>query len=233
MKFRNKYILSLLFSFLMVMSLVLINEKKKHIYNAHPPDIERLIDLHPDKWYPVESDVSSPAWLGSAQSEYDMVRAKTFRNVEGQEVTIVMTWGRNGIQKAGHVQQLCYSAQGFSIANQKNIIVPIRSQKLVVTNFVASQLSGEVENVFYWRVSDGKLLNNIQQTGLDDQRLSHRILRMKEVVRYLFTDIPDNVMVRVSSRKYDHESDSAAPLKYIKEYLGNLSSQDLKTLTGL
>lgn len=217
----------------MVVSLALINEKKKHIYNAHPPDIERLIDLHPDKWHQVESEVSSPAWLGSAKSEYDMVKARTYRNLEGQEVTIVMTWGRNGIQKAGHVQQLCYSAQGFSITNQKNIIVPIRSQKLVVTNFVASQLSGEVENVFYWRITDGKLLNNIQKTGLDDQRLSHRILRMKEVVRYLFTDIPDNVMVRVSSKRYDSDGASAAPLKYIKEYLEILSSQDLKLLTGL
>lgn len=233
MNLMNKYILSLFLSFLMVVSLVLIKEKKKHIYNAHPPDIERLIDLHPDKWHQVESEVSSPAWLGSAQSEYDIVKARTYRNLEGQEVTIVMTWGRNGIQKAGHVQQLCYSAQGFSIENQKNIVVPIRSQELVVTNFVASQLGGEVENVFYWRISDGKLLNNIQKTGLDDQRLSHRILRMKEVIRYLFTDIPDNVMVRVSSSKYNQDSAPAASLKYIKEYLENLSSQDLKVLTGL
>jgi EpsI family protein len=233
MKLKNKYILSLLLSFMMILSLVLINEKKMHIYNAHPPEIKRLIDLHPDKWYPVKSEVSSPAWIGSAQSEYDMVEARTYRNLDGQEVTIVMTWGRNGIQKAGHVQQLCYSAQGFSVTNQNNIEVPIRSQKLVVTNFFASQLDGDVENVFYWRISDGKLLNNIQKTGLDDQRLSHRILRMKEVVRYLFTDIPDNVMVRVSSRKYNHESDSAAPLRYIKEYLENLSSKDIKVLTGL
>ena len=233
MNLRNKHIISLLLSFLMVLSLVLINEKKKHIYNAHPPQIKRLIDLHPDKWYPVESEVSSPAWVGRAQSEYDMVEARTYRNLEGQEVTIVMTWGRNGIQKAGHVQQLCYSAQGFSITNQNNIEVPIRSKKLVVTNFVASQLDGQAENVFYWRISDGKLLNNILKTGLDDQRFSHRILRMREVVRYLFTDIPDNVMVRVSSRKYDHESVPVAPIKYIKEYLEIISSHDLKLLTGL
>jgi hypothetical protein len=233
MKLRNKHIISLLLSFLMVLSLVLINEKKKHIYNAHPPEIKRLIDLHPDKWYPVESEVSSPAWVGRAQSEYDMVEARTYRNLEGQEVTIVMTWGRNGIQKAGHVQQLCYSAQGFSITNQNNIEVPIRSQKMIVTNFFASQLDGQVENVFYWRISDGKLLNNIQKTGLDDQRLSHRILRMKEVIRYLFTDIPDNVMVRVSSRMYNDENITPPPVRYIKEYLDILSSHDLKLLTGL
>jgi len=233
MAIKNKYILSLLFSFMMVMSLVLISEKEKNIYNAHQPDIERLIGLHPDKWYPVVSEVSSPAWLGSATSEYDMVKARTYRNADGQEVTIVMTWGRNGIQKAGHVQQLCYSAQGFSVSGQKNTEVPIKSKRLIVTSFVASQLDGQIEDVFYWRISDGKILNNIQTTGLDDQRLSHRILRMKEVLRYLFTNIPDNVMVRVTSRRYDSDNASVAPLNYIKEYLENLSSKDLKFLTGL
>ncbi|AOS82768.1 hypothetical protein BIU88_00545 [Chlorobaculum limnaeum] len=229
----KKYIISLSLSLLMIMSLVLINEKKKSIYQAHPPNLERLIKLHPDKWYPVESEVSSPAWLGSGQTEYDILKARTYRNVDGQQVTIVMTWGRNGIQKAGHVQQLCYSAQGYSISNQNNIEVPIKGNKLIVTNFVASQLNDQVEDVFYWRITDGKILNNIQKTGLDDQRLSHRILRMKEVIKYLFTDIPDNIMVRVSSKKYDSDSPSVPPLKYIKEYLENLSSQDLKLLTGL
>ena len=104
---------------------------------------------------------------------------------------------------------------------------------MIVTNFVASQLDGQVENVFYWRISDGKLLNNIQKTGLNDQRLSHRILRMKEVIRYLFTDIPDNVMVRVSSRMYNDENITPPPVRYIKEYLEILSSHDLKLLTGL
>jgi EpsI family protein len=230
---KNKYILSILFSFLMVMSIVLINEKQKNIYNAKPPDLQRLIVLHSNKWHPVESNVTSPAWLTSAQSEYDMVVAKTYRNIDGREVTVVMTWGRNGIKKAGHIQQLCYSAQGFSISGQRNIEVPVRLGKLLVTNFVASQLDRKVEDVFYWRITDGKLLNNIQKTGLDDQRLSHRILRMREVLRYLFTNIPDNIMVRVSSKSTDSDNNDMLPVIFIKEYLDQLSYQDLKTLTGL
>jgi EpsI family protein len=215
------------------MSVVLIKEKQKNIYNAHPPDLERLISLCPDKWYPIESEVARPAWIASAQSEYDMVKARTYRNVEGQEITVVMTWGRNGIQKAGHVQQLCYSAQGFSITSQKNIEIPVKSRKMQVTNFVANQINGQVEDVYYWRITDGQLLNNIYITGFDDQRLSHRILRMKESLKYLFTKIPDNIMVRVTSRRYDANKPSVAPGQYIKEYLENLSPEDLKLLTGL
>lgn len=232
MNFNKRYAFSVLFSFLMIMSVLLINKKEKNIYNIQPPDMERLIGLHPDRWYPVSSDVSSPEWLDSAQSEYDMVKAKTYRNEAGQEVTIVMTWGRNGIQKGGHEQQLCYSAQGFSIADQKNVEVPIKSKKLIVTNFVASQLDGQVEDVYYWRITDGRILKNTINTGFDNLLLSHRILKTKEFLRYLFTNTPDNIMVRVSSRKYSSEK-SSVPMKYIKEYLEKLSPKDLKLLTGL
>ena len=230
---NKRYIISLVFSFLMISSVILIKEKQKNIYNAHPPDLERLIGLCPDNWYPIESEVARPAWIQSAQSEYDMVKARTYRNVDGQEITVVMTWGRNGIQKAGHVQQLCYSAQGFSIIDQKNIDVPVKSMNMLVTNFVANNINGQVEDVYYWRITDGHLLNNIYITGFDDQRLSHRILRMKESLKYLFTKIPDNIMVRVTSRRNGSDKPSSAPVRYIKEYLENLSSQDLKLLTGL
>lgn len=233
MENKNKYIFSFLFAFLMILSVFLIAEKQKSIYNAHPPDLERLIGVCPDGWYPVDSNVTSPAWLSDAQSEYDMVKARTYRNKDGEEVTVVMTWGRNGIQKAGHIQQLCYSAQGYSISEQKNLLIPIKGKDIAVTNFVASKMGEQFEDVFYWRITDGKLLGNIQATGLEDPRLSHRILRMKEVVKYLFTNIPDNIMVRVSSRRYGYDKPSVAPVRYIKEYLENLSSKDLKLLTGL
>jgi EpsI family protein len=233
MHLNKKYLLSFLFSLLMIVSLVLIKEKQKNIYNAAPPDLERIIGLCPDKWYPVKSEVTSPAWVTSAQSEYDMVKTRTYRNLDGQEITLVMTWGRNGIQKAGHVQQLCYSAQGFSIADQKNIEIPIKSRKMQITKFVANHVNGQVEDVYYWRITDGLLLDNIYITGFEDQRLSHRILRMRESLKYLFTHIPDNIMVRVTSRRSGSNSPSSAPVQYIKEYLECLSPEDLKLLTGI
>jgi EpsI family protein len=217
----------------MAISIALVDQKQKNIFNAHPPDIERLIDIHPDKWYPVKSSVASPAWLKDAKSEYDKVAARTYRDADGQEVTIVMTWSRNGLQKAGHMQQLCYSSQGFSITGQKNIRIPIKSSVLSVTNFMATQLDGQDEDVYYWRITGGKLMKNIEKTGIDDQRLSQRILRIKEVVKHIFVKIPDNIMVRVSSRKYESEKSSAVPALYIREYLEKLSNKDLKLLTGL
>ncbi|RXK88040.1 EpsI family protein [Chlorobaculum sp. 24CR] len=233
MIFRNKYILSLLFCLLMGSSIVMVAQKQKNIYSAHPPDIERLIDIHPDNWYSVRSSVASPAWIKDAKSEYDKVVGRTYRNADGQEVTIVMTWSRNGLQKAGHMQQLCYSSQGFSITGQQNIKIPIKSSVLSVTNFMATQFDGQNEDVYYWRITGGKLMKNIENTGLDDQRLSQRILRIKEVVKHIFVKIPDNIMVRVSARKYESEKSSAVPVLYIREYLETLSNKDIKLLTGL
>jgi|GEM_PF-1393680 len=233
MSLKSKYLLAFLFCSLMVSSIVLIVEKKESIYKSNPPNLERLVNAHPVNWYPIKNSVTNPAWLADAKSEYDKVSAKTYRNTYGQEITIIMTWSRNGLQKAGHMQQLCYSSQGFSITDQHNIEVPIKSTALRVTNFVASQINGQVEDVFYWRITGGRLMKNIEITGLDDQRLSQRILRIKEVVKHIFVKIPDNIMVRVTARRLNSNEPNMLPVYYIKEYLGSLSSQDLKLLTGI
>lgn len=233
MNMNNKYLLSVLFCLLMVISIVLIIHKQKNIYSANPPDLGRLIDIHPEGWYLVSSSASSPAWLSNAKSEYDTVSARTYRNADGQNVTIVMTWSRNGLQRAGHMQQLCYSSQGFSITGQQNIEIPIKSNRLKVTNFVASQVSGEIEDVYYWRITGGKLIRNILNTGLDDQRLSQRILRIREVFKYIFGEIPDNIMVRVSASRSDPDKPNILPVMYIKEYMKCLHDQDVKLLTGI
>lgn len=217
----------------MLLSLMLINQKQKIKYNANAIDIDRLIDIHPDNWYLVENGVTSPAWLSGAKIDYDKVSARTYRNSEGKEITIVMTWSQNGLLRPGHVQQLCYSSQGFSITGQKYIDVPVKFSKIKVTNFMASNINGQVEDVYYWRITDGKLMDNIEMTRFEDQVLSHRILRMKEIIKNIFVKVPDNIMVRVSSRMTRTDKSDNISVIYINEYLQKLSPQDIKLITGL
>ncbi len=234
MKLNRYHLISLLFGMLLVMAQLLIFwGQHKKIY-AERPDLERLISIHPAHWHSVDSFVSNPAWKKSAERDYDLITARSYQHDNGQTVTIVMTWSRDGIRRAGHIQQLCYSSQGATVNVSSDRTLMIRGRKLDLTSFEASDpRRSSVEDVYYWRLSGGQPEQN--RTGFDqiDHRLSHRILKMVRMIHLLFGKIPDNVMVRVSSMRSVADRSSDAPVQYLVEYLQMLSPADLKLLTGL
>ncbi|HHE07571.1 MAG TPA: exosortase-associated EpsI family protein [Chlorobaculum parvum] len=138
------------------------------------------------------------------------------------------------MRRAGHVQQLCYSSQGAAVdmtPDQRIELDP--GQTLDLTSFVASEQGGNVQDVLYWRLKGGQLEQN--RTGFEriDYRLSHRILKMEQMIHLLYGKTPDNLMVRVSSVRTIPDRPSVVPLEYLNEYLHMLSPSARKLLTGL
>lgn len=234
MKLNRYHVISLLFGTLLVLAQLLIFVRQHQAIYAEEPDLERLISIHPPHWHAVDGAVSSPAWTNSAQKEYDRIVSRTYEHDNGQKVAIVMTWSRDGIRQAGHIQQLCYSSQGAAVHVSPDTSLVIDSaKKLDLTSFVANVPGGRIEDVLYWRLTGGKLEQN--RTGFEriDYRLSHRILKMERMIQLLYGKTPDNVMVRLSSVRPLPDQASTAPFEYLTEYLHMLSPADRKLLIGL
>jgi hypothetical protein len=230
---KSSYI-ALLFSLLLVLGQLLIMQRQRNISYNDPPDLKRMIDIHPDHWQLIDSNTeSSPSWKNTAGKEYDLAFARTYSNESGQKINIIMTWSRDGIRRAGHVQQLCYSAGGASVNMKNDMNLDIDNKNMTLTSFAATLPGGVVEDVLYWRITGGFIEQN--RTGLEgiDYRLSHRVMKMQGMVHLLFGKIPDNIMVRVSSVRLSPETQTTAHLLYIKEYLQVLSNKDKSVLMGL
>lgn len=227
MKTKKKKILSVLFAFYLLSAFLYVEYKQELTKKAIPPDLEGLVSIYPDGWTPVNSLVTDSSLSKSTQYDYDKISAKSYDSPQGERVNIVMTWSKNGIQKAGHIQQLCYSTQGFKISEIKNITLNVTNKKYIVTTFIAQKITGEREDVIYWRKTDGKLMNNITEKDYGDYRLQHRILKMKELLGRIFGDIPDNIMVRISS---SGSKENKAHILFAEKYLEMLSKEQISLI---
>lgn len=227
---KKKAILSIVFALYLIAAFFYIDNKQKQNREAISPDLDRLVHIRPEGWYPIESLVTDPGWKKSANQEYDQVSAKTYENKQGDRVTVVITWSRNGVQRAGHIQQLCYSAQGFNISNVHDITFDISGKKHTVTAFSANRMTGNIEDVLYWRVTDGKLMSNVSDIDYGDFRLQHRIFKMYELLKSVFGKIPDNIMIRISSTRTIDTKEQSAQMIFTKQYLNMLDENDKKIL---
>lgn len=230
---KYKLYIALVITVLLLSSQALVIIRQQQKFVSTPPDLERIISVCPPHWHLLNGS-STPEYAGeSAIQEYDMVISRTYQSENGEQVQILMTWSRDGIRRAGHLQQVCYTASGMSVAKTQRTQVSIRSKKLDVTTFVAKGYSGLVEDVAYWRITGGRLEENIT-SGLSYYYLiPHRIDKLKRLIRMAYGEMPYNIMVRVSCVRSQTDKSSEVYLIFLKNYLENLVLSDLKLLTGL
>ena len=219
----TKYnLLAIAFGFLLIFSEILVEIKQHPAYKGQKPDLERMIKLHPDGWKAVAGPVVDPQ---SLEYVYDVVVSQKYENVDGKVVMVSMTWSRDGIRRAGHPQEICFNASGFTVTLPRQVSIQAAGNKLDVIAFTGRQ-GDMVQDVVYWRVTGGK----------HDVRLDEKYLlthRFREVAALLMGDIPDNLMVRVSSWRRESDPPSTAHIDYIKDYLQSVSPSTRRFLTGV
>ena len=180
----TKYnLLAIAFGFLLIFSEILVEIKQHPAYKGQKPDLERMIKLHPDGWKAVAGPVVDPQ---SLEYVYDVVVSQKYENVDGKVVMVSMTWSRDGIRRAGHPQEICFNASGFTVTLPRQVSIQAAGNKLDVIAFTGRQ-GDMVQDVVYWRVTGGK----------HDVRLDEKYLlthRFREVAALLMGDIPDNLM---------------------------------------
>ncbi len=209
----------------LIFSEILVEIKKHPAYKGQKPDLERIIKLHPDGWKAVAGPVVDPQSLEYA---YDTVVSQNYQHVDGSTVMVSMTWSRDGIRRSGHPQEVCYNASGFTVTLPRHASFLAAGKKLDVIAF-SGRFEDMVQDVVYWRVTGGKHdVRFIENFGL-----THRF---REVASLIMGNIPDNLMVRVSSWRRESDPPSTAHINYIQAYLAYLQSVSPSTrlfLTGV
>lgn len=216
--------LAIVFGLMLICSEVLVQIRQNPFQGAKP-DLQSIIKQHPEGWQAVPGSTVDPS---TQNTSYDLVATQIYKRADGKAASIVMTWSFDGFHQAGHPQEVCYNAQGFHVSTPRNSSVMVGEQKLDVVTFEGSY-GDMIEDVIYWRVNggihDAALQKNIPMTQ-----------RFKEVPRILIGDIPDNLMVRVSTWRRVSDPPSTVHIDYIKDYLAYLQSVSPSTrlfLTGV
>ena len=222
MQLTKHSLLPLLFSFILICTEVFVQIKQHPLNKDAKPDLEKIITLHPLGWKAIPGSSVDPS---TQTTSYDQVATQIYKRLDGKAVSIVLTWSRDGFNRAGHPQEICYNSQGFTVSALRNISFLISGQKFDVVTF-SGRYRDMIEDVIYWRVTgeihDATLKENISQAH-----------RAKEVAQILIGNIPSNLMVRVSTWRTPNDPPSTVHIDYIKSYLQFLPPKTRHFLTGL
>jgi len=213
--------LAIVFGLMLICSEILVHIRQNPSKGAKP-DLQSIIKQHPEGWQSVPGSTVDPS---AQNAPYDLAATQIYKRADGKAASIVMTWSFDGFHQAGHPQEVCYNSQGFEVSTPRNSTVMVGDQKLDVITF-EGRYGDMIEDVIYWRVNggihDAALQKNIPMTQ-----------RFKEVPRILIGDIPDNLMVRISTWRRESDPPSTAHIDYIKAYLQSVSPSTRLFLTGV
>ncbi|WP_457390620.1 exosortase-associated protein EpsI, B-type [Roseateles sp. P5_E1] len=188
---------------------------------------EKLASIVPTKFagWVVDDSIlpvpPSPDLQKVLDATYDETVAMTFRSAAGERVMLSLAYGRN--QHKGmitHRPEICYPAQGFKLSSGvSDGSVDIRGKPLPVKRLVAT-MGPRNEPITYWvMVGD-----EITQFGYP-----HRWV----AIRYgLKGEIPDGVLVRVSSISADDNKAFALQDAFIQDLLAAIPPQNRSRLLG-
>lgn len=221
MRLTKYSLLALAFCLILISSEIFV-EIRQHPVKGPKPDLQSIIKQHPQGWKAIPGSSVVPS---TQNNPYDLVVTQIYKRADGKAASIVMTWSYDGFHQAGHPQEVCYNSQGFTVSTPKNITLMVGGQNLDVVTF-EGRYGDMIEQVIYWRVTGG-----IHDSALQDNIPMTQ--RFKEVPRILIGDIPNNLMVRVSTWRPATDPPSTVHIDYIKSYLQSLPPKTRHFLTGL
>ncbi len=221
--------LALIIALLLVSSVLLVEVREYQSSQAvKQPDLQRLVNVHPDGWTAIASPFVDPNWNKSLQTDYDLVAAQAYQRGDGKKVVVVMTWSRDGIRRAGHSQQMCYLAGGYTVTPPVYASVGTKAGKQDVIAF-SGQHGNLIDDVMYWRITGGNVDISTGQSRL----IAVKFDKLSRLARHLLGDLPDNLMVRVSSERFPPDQPATAQIDYIRGFLEMLSASDRKLIMGV
>jgi EpsI family protein len=229
---QNKLVVALVVALVMALASALAIYLKPSNYLADRYAKQKLADIVPTQFGPWTVDKSvvpvaaSPDLQAVLDATYDEVLAVTYRDTEGRRIMLSMAYGRN--QHRGmntHRPEVCYPAQGFRIVKPGfETSVPVQGAdgkafKVPVTRVVAAY-GPRNEPISYWLRVD----NQITSFGYSQ--------RWANIKRGLQGDIPDGVLVRVSSIDRQNEAAFALQDRFIQDLLSAVAPISLPRLVG-
>jgi exosortase B len=151
---------------------------------------------------------------------YSQTVSRTYVNSAGERMMLTVAYGgdQSDALKA-HRQEVCYTAQGFSIHGLHHDTLAVQGGSIPVTRMLAIR-EERSEPVTYWFT-------------MGDRVVRGRVERLATQLREGFAGrIPDGMLVRVSSISGDEQGAYAAQQSFIASLLAAMPSTDRARLAG-
>ena len=187
----------------------------KKIADTWETDLEKMFPAQFGDW---QLDRSMPVILPAPDVQakldaiYNQVLARTYLNRRsGERVMLSVAYG--GDQSDGmsaHLPEVCYPAQGFELRGQQYAVLQLEGRAVPVKQ-LRTQLGGRVEPVTYWLT----LGESVAATRSD-----RKIQQIKYGLR---GEIPDGMLVRVSSIGQDAQAGFALQQRFLQALAGAVS----------
>ena len=151
---------------------------------------------------------------------YTQTLSRTYINAKGYRVMLSMAYGddqRDGMQM--HYPEVCYPAQGFVLQDKKIGTLTTINGSIPVTRILVN-LGQRNEPVTYWTtVGDRVFQGGIQK-------------KLTEMSYGLNGQIPDGMLIRVSSIDYDVSSAFKIQAEFAAQMLASITPEFRKKLIG-
>lgn len=185
--------------------------------------LEQLVPLQFGDWaldtsvVPLKVD---PATQERLDKIYNQTLSRTYINSNGERIMLSIAYGGDQSNNmAVHRPEVCYVAQGFNVNRNEIGQLPTSFGTLPVRRLVAVQGS-RTEPITYWITVGEHAIN----PGMS-QKLQQ--------LRYGFAgQVPDGMLVRVSSINTDLNSAYALQQKFVADMLANIKGPDRVRLIG-
>lgn len=151
---------------------------------------------------------------------YDQIISRAYVNARGERMMLSIAYGgaQNDTLKA-HRQEVCYSAQGFSISGLVHTTLSFGRSTIPVTRMMAVQ-GNRSEPVTYWFT-------------MGDRVVLSRGERLLVQMKYgLSGEIPDGMLVRISNLSTEPQRAFRAQEEFVHELIGGMRAEDVAHLLG-
>ncbi|MEW7850557.1 exosortase-associated protein EpsI, B-type [Massilia aurea] len=166
---------------------------------------------------PVQPD---PAQQGMLEKIYDQTLSRTYVGAHGQRVMLSIAYGGDQSKSLQlHLPEICYVAQGFQLVTEGNDVLATRYGALPVKRLVA-RLQERNEPITYWITIGDKA----SKAGIE-----HKLRRL---AYGLSGEVPDGMLVRVSTIASDERHAYAVQDRFIAALLAALAPAERAHLIG-
>jgi EpsI family protein len=185
-------------------------------------DLEQIFPRSSSSWHVDHSMpivLPLPEMQARVDATYNRVLTRTYISNEGYRVMLLAAYGADQAGMGVHLPEACYPAQGFDVTSHDIANLRAADRSLLVRRLVTRRGSRS-EPVTYWVVIGDTLAN---------ARTQQRMVMM----RYAFRgQIPDGMLIRVSSIDHDAERAFQQQALFIDEMVKGIHSTERVAVLG-
>ena len=162
----------------------------------------------------------SPDLQAKLDAIYNQVLSRTYVNAEGERVMLSVAYG--GDQSDGtsaHRPEVCYPAQGFQVLGNEVGTIDLDGRQMPVKR-LQSRLGARYEPITYWIVVGDQVVTSGTQ---------QKIAQLRYGVR---GQIPDGMLVRVSSIGVDAKAGHALQARFVNDLVRSIDAERRVRISG-